>query len=68
MFLTKLCAYFNSGGLETNTKITIKAIWNKGQHHNEQSKTAIGASNIKKVDTLVGISFGIVVYYFGRIE
>lgn len=31
-------------------------------------KTAIGASNIKKVDTLVGISFGIVVYYFGRIE
>lgn len=31
-------------------------------------KTAIGASNIKKVDTLVGISFGIVVYCFGRIE
>lgn len=31
-------------------------------------KTAIGTSNIKKVDTLEGISFGIVVYYFGRIE
>lgn len=30
-------------------------------------KTAIGASNIV-VDTLVGISFGIVVYCFGRIE
>ena len=56
------------GALKLTPKLPSKPSGTKVNIVRSNPKTAIGASNIKKVDTLVGISFGIVVYYFGRIE